>query len=312
MLRRSALAAVLASTIALAGCSSGSSGSGSSASPSSSGGAFPATVATHGGTVTVAHRPTHIVSLSPTTTEMLYAIGAGGQVTAVDDQSNYPAKAPRTKLSGFKPNVEAIAGHDPDLVVLSYSSGDVVKGLRKLKIPVYVAAAAKKLTDSYTEINDLGRLTGHAGGAAKTVKGMRHGIKKAERGLPSRAKPISYYYELDPQLHTATSTTFVGALLSPLGLTNIADKADKASSGYPQLSKEYLLEADPDLIFLADTKCCSQSATTVTKRPGWKTLSAVRAKRVVTINDDIASRWGPRVVRLVQIAASAVKSVPAK
>lgn len=315
MFRRSLLAGILAgimaAALALAGCGSGS-GSGSAGHSTPAGGAYPVTVKASGGPVTLDERPTRIVSLSPTTTEMLYAIGAGNQVKAVDEDSNYPAKAPRTKLSGFQPNVESIAGYRPDLVVLSYDSGDVVSGLRKLKIPVYVADAATTLADSYREISDLGTLTGHAGGAAKTVHTMRTGIANAEKGLPSRATRLTYYYELDPELHTATSTTFIGALLAPLGLRNIADKADKSSSGYPQLSKEYLLNADPDIVFLADTKCCSQSAASVAKRPGWNTLTAVKNSEVVGLDDDVASRWGPRVVQLVQVAAKAVKSAPAQ
>ena len=314
MIRRTLLAAIAVTALALAGCGAGSgSGTGSSSPSAPAGsGAYPVTVKSSGGSVTLDRRPTHIVSLSPTTTEMLYAIGAGSQVKAVDEDSNYPAKAPRTKLSGFQPNIESIAGYAPDLVVLSYDSGDVVSGLRKLKIPVYVADAATTLSDSYREITDLGTLTGHTAGAAKTVRTMRTGIANAEKGLPSRASKLTYYYELDPELHTATSTTFIGALLAPLGLRNIADKADKASSGYPQLSKEYLLNADPDIIFLADTKCCSQSAATVAKRPGWNTLTAVKDSEVIGLNDDIASRWGPRVVQLVRIAAKAVKSAPAR
>ncbi len=303
-------AAVLtAALLATAGCGSGS-GSGHS-STAASGGAFPATVQTHGGPVTLDKRPTSIISLSPTTTEMLYAIGAGKQVRAVDDQSTYPAAAPRTKLSGFKPNVEAIAGYRPDLVIVSYDTADVVNGLKKLKIPVYMADAAQKLTDSYREITDLGKLTGHRSQAAKTVSGMRDGIAKAEQGLPKRKKPLSYYYELDPELHSLTSKTFVGALLAPMGLTNVADKADSDGSGYPALSKEYLLKANPDLVLLADTKCCGQSTATAVKRPGWNTMTAVRTKRVYTLDDDVASRWGPRIVQLVQTVAKAVKSVPA-
>ncbi|GAA4200669.1 ABC transporter substrate-binding protein [Actinocatenispora rupis] len=299
-----ALAVLAAAAVALAGCGSSGGRSGASATPTA-GGKYPVTA----GSTTVDARPKTIVSLSPTTTEMLYAIGAGDQVKAVDDQSNYPADAPRTKLSGFKPNVEAIAGYDPDLVVLSYDTNNVVAGLKKLKIPVYVANAATTLDDSYREITDLGALTGHADGATKTVSGMKTGIAKAEKGLPRRK--LSYYYELDPELHTATSKTFVGALFAPLGLTNVADKADKGGTGYPQLSKEYLLKSDPDLVFLADTKCCAANAASLAKRPGWSTLGAIKDKHVYPLNDDVASRWGPRVVSLVQAAANAVKAVPA-
>ncbi|HEY3504848.1 MAG TPA: ABC transporter substrate-binding protein [Actinocatenispora sp.] len=302
-----AVAALAAATVALAGCGSSGGKTGSSATPKAAG-SYPVTV----GSATLDKAPKTIVSLSPTTTEMLYAIGAGTQVKAVDDQSSYPAKAPRTKLSGFKPNVEAIAGYDPDLVVLSYDTNNVVSGLTKLKIPVYVAPAATKLSDSYREIADLGTLTGHGDAATKTVAQMKSGIAKAEQGLPKRAAKLTYYYELDPQLHSATSSTFVGALLAPLGLTNIADKADKGGTGYPQLSKEYLVSANPDLVFLADTKCCAQNAAAVGKRPGWATVAAVKDKHVYPLDDDVASRWGPRVVSLVQAAANAVEAVPAQ
>ncbi|MGA8115810.1 MAG: ABC transporter substrate-binding protein [Actinocatenispora sp.] len=310
-LRRLTPVVALAALLAVAGCGSGSTGDHDAGTAGTAGGSFPVTVHGTAGSVTLKQRPTTIVSLSPTTTEMLYSIGAGKQVKAVDDQSDYPADAPRTKLSGFKPNVEAIAGYRPDLVVLSYDSGDVATGLEKLKIPVYVASAAQKLTDGYRQITDLGALTGHAGGAAKTVRTMKDGIAKAEQGLPKRKMALRYYYELDPQLHTATSKTFVGALLAPLGLANVADTADKDGTGYPQLSKEYLVKSNPDLIFLADTRCCSQSAASAAKRPGWNTLTAVGKKRVYGIDDDIASRWGPRVVDLVRVVAGAVKSVPA-
>lgn len=301
----------LAATLALTGCGSGGAADPGSAKSPSGSGAYPVTVHGDAGAVTVDRRPTSIVSLSPTVTEMLYSIGAGKQVKAVDDQSDHPARAPRTKLSGFKPNVEAIAGYRPDLVVLSYESGDVVDGLQKLKIPVYVADAAKNLHDSYQQIDDLGKLTGHADGARRTVRGMRQGIAKAEQGLPKSGSPLTYYYELDPQLHTLTSKTFVGALFASLGLRNVADKADKDGTGYPQLSKEYLVKSDPDLIFLADTKCCSQSAKSASGRPGWDTMSAVDHHEVYQLDDDIASRWGPRVVQLVRQAAAAVKSARA-
>lgn len=302
-------AAALVAVAGLAGCGSGK-GSGS-ATPGASGGAFPVTVTQSPGKVTLTKAPTRIVSLSPTGTEMLFAIGAGKQVKAVDDQSDYPSDAPRTKLSGFTPNAEAIAGYRPDLVVLSYDTNGLVAALAKLKIPVYRADAAKTLADSYREIGDLGKLTGHTGGAASTVRSMRDGIAKAAAGLPKRTRKLTYYYELDPQFHSATSATFIGEAFGTLGLTNIADAADHDKSGYPQLSAEYTVKANPDLIFLADSKCCGQSATTVPSRAGFAGLTAVRQHHIYPLDDDIASRWGPRVVQLVQVAAGAVRSVPA-
>lgn len=301
--RALALAAALTAALALAGCGDG--GSGAAEAPKAADGPFPATVKAPDGPVTVAERPTKIVSLSPTATEMLFAVDAGKQVTAVDELSNFPQNAPRTRLSGFKPNADAIAEQDPDLVVLSYDANDVVASLRKLKIPVYLAPAATTLDDSYKQLTDLGTLTGHSDEAADAVARMKADIEKLTRDLPKRAAPLTYYYELDPQLHSVASKTFIGSVLALAGLQNIADKADKDGTGYPKLSAEYVLDANPDLVFLADTKCCGQSPQTVAKRPGWDKLSAVRGGQIHALDDDIASRWGPRVVDLLRIAVDA-------
>ncbi|RMH67259.1 MAG: ABC transporter substrate-binding protein, partial [Actinomyces sp.] len=122
---------------------------------------------------------------------------------------------------------------------------------------------------------------------------------------------ITYYHELDDTLYTVTSGTFVGEIYALFGLENVADPADADGSafGYPQLSAEYLVDADPDLIFLADTKCCGQSAATVAARPGWDTLTAVREGHVVELDDDIASRWGPRVVDFARAVAAALDTL---
>jgi iron complex transport system substrate-binding protein len=302
---------VLLAAVALAGLVAGCSGGTSAAgpSPAASGAAFPATA----GGVTLAARPTHIVSLTPTGTEMLFAIGAGDQVTAVDDQSDYPANAPKTDLSGYQPNAEAIAAKSPDLVVVSNDTNNIKDQLTKLKIPVYVMPAADALDDSYAELTDLGALTGHPGDAAKTVQQMKDGIAKLVADVPKRTKPLTYYYELDQTYYTVTSKTFIGSLFTMAGLTDIGDPADAdgKAGGYPQLSEESIVKANPDLIFLADTKCCQQSADTVRARAGWGGLTAVRAGQVVGLDDDIASRWGPRVVDLVRAIVGAVEKVPA-
>jgi iron complex transport system substrate-binding protein len=307
-MRRSALAlaAALAAAFALGGCGGG--GSTPADAPKETSGQFPVTVKAPDGEVTVPERPTKIVSLSPTATEMLFGIDAGRQVAATDELSNFPQNAPRTKLSGFKPNADAIAGYDPDLVVLSYDANDVVASLRKLKIPVYLAPAATTLDDSYRQITDLGTLTGNTESAADLVARMKADIEKFTRDLPKRTEPLTYYYELDPQLHSVTSKTFIGSVFTLAGLQNIADKADKDGTGYPKLAAEYVIDTDPDLVFLADTKCCGQSPATVAKRPGWDKLSAVRGNGVHALDDDVASRWGPRVVDLLKIAVDAAAS----
>ncbi|WP_433828017.1 ABC transporter substrate-binding protein [Actinoplanes sp. CA-015351] len=277
-----------------------------SSSPSA---AYPVTV----GSVTLDARPEKIVSLSPTATEMLFAIGAGSQVTAVDDQSTYPADAPKTDLSGFKPNAEAIAAKDPDLVVLSNDLENIVAQLGKLSIPAFVAPAVTTLDQTYDQISDLGTLTGHQAEADKVGSDMAAKIDEIVKSVPERAKPLTYFYELGPELYSATSKTFVGSIFTRFGMTNVADAADPDGSfgGYPQLAQESLVKANPDTIFLADTKCCQQSAETVKARTGWSAVTAVETGQIYGLDDDIASRWGPRTVDLVQAVADAVSKVPA-
>src|SRR5204862_3126679 len=157
-----------------------------------------------------ARPPQRIVSLSPTATESLFAIGAGSQVVAVDDQSDYPRRAPRTSLSGFTPNVEAIASYHPDLVVLQYDAGGVVEGLHKLNIRVLVQPSAKNLAGAYAEIAQLGSVTGHKRSAAALVTRMKRAIKKAIASTPNRG--LSVYHELTPDYYSATSKTFIGGI----------------------------------------------------------------------------------------------------
>ncbi|MEU5941825.1 ABC transporter substrate-binding protein [Micromonospora sp. NPDC047548] len=270
---------------------------------------FPVSV----GELTLEKRPEKIVSLSPSATEMLFAIGAGKQVTAVDDQSNYPAEAPKSDLSGFQPNAEAIAAKAPDLVVLANDTNKIVSQLTTLKIPVLLSPAATTLDDTYRQLTDLGALTGHPGEAADVTKRMKDDIAKLVKDLPQRSEKLSYYHELGPELYTATSKTFIGSLYALAGLENIADAsdADGKNGGYPQLSQEVIVKADPDFVFLADTKCCQQTPETVKARSGWAGVSALKNNQVVVLDDDIASRWGPRVVDQVRAIVDAVAKVPA-
>ena len=263
-----------------------------------------------GSTSPEAGPPKRIVSLSPTATEMLFAIGAGSQVVAVDSNSNYPKEAPRTDLSAYQPNLEAIAGYKPDLVVYSDDPGELAAGLGKLSIPAMAEPAATSLDGTYAQIDQLGQATGHEAEAARLTATMKAEIAKIVAAWrPERH--LTYYHELDKNLYTATSKTFIGQLYSLLGLENVADLADKDKSGYPQLSAEYLVKADPDLIFLADTKCCGQSAKTVAARDGWDKITAVRSGGVVELDDDVASRWGPRVVDFLKIIAAKTQTLEA-
>ena len=264
-----------------------------------SGEAFPVTIDAPNGAVTIERTPERIVSISPTSTEVLFAVGAGAQVVAVDDQSNFPANAPVTDLTGFTPNIEAIASYEPDLVFLSFDPGDVIAGLESLGIPVILHPTASSVDDAYKQWEQVGTATGNIAGAAAVVADTQGSISTAIESLPDGADALTYYYELDPTFYSVTSSTFVGELFTQTGMANIADAADPDGFGFPQLTAEYIIGQNPSLIYLADTKCCGQTAETVFDRPGWGTLDAVVNGAVVELDDDVASRWGPRIADLV-------------
>lgn len=245
--------------------------------------------------------------MSATHTEMLFAIGAGDQVAAVDAFSNYPADVPVTDLTGFAPNVEAIVGYETDLVVTDGDwDGTSMGALTELGVPVLILPAALSLDDVYSQIEQLGAATGHVGEAAELVLNMQSDIDEIVSSIPERDEPLTFYHELDATYYSVTSETFIGQIYADMGLVNIADEVGEGAFGYPQLAEEYILEQDPDLILLADTICCGLTVETLAERPGWSALSAVAAGAVVELNDDVASRWGPRIVELMRAVADAV------
>ena len=257
-----------------------------------------------------ADAPQRIVSLSPSHTEMLFAIGAGEQVVAVDSLSTYPAEteAVLTDLSAFEPNVEAISAYEPDLVVISDDSSGISGQLAAIGIDTWIGLAPTTLDEVYEQIAELGDRVGRAEGAEALVSDMSSSIDEIVSGAPALDEPLTYYHELDDTYFSVTSNTFIGSLYSMLGLRNIAD-ATEGDTDYPQLSAEFIVTQDPNLIFLADTKCCGVSADTVAARPGWEDLTAVTNGNVIEMDDDIASRWGPRVVDYLRAIADAVAGV---
>ena len=287
MSRIRAITAAVAATFVLAACGS------SSSTPDT----------------TVPEVSVRIVSLSPTATEMLYAIGAGDQVVAVDSYSTFPAETASkvTKISAFEPNAEAILGYTPDVVLISNDTNKISEQLiaGNPKLQVWTGAAAATLDDVYKQITELGALTGHEDDAATLIDSMKSRIAKVTENISAPMTPKSYFYELDNTLYSVTSNTFVGALLKPFGFTNIADGVE-AGNDYPQLNAEVIAKANPSVIFLADTKCCATNAAEVAKRPGWAGIDAVKNGQIVELDDDVASRWGPRIVDLVEQFAAAI------
>ena len=255
--------------------------------------------------------PKRIISLSPSATEILYAIGAGNQVIAVDDLSNYPSKAPITKLSAFSPNVEALLNYKPDLIILNADATkalEVKAALEKLKIKVFFERAPLDLKETYLEITALGRATGKISGAQNVISDMKSKITAAIKKAKT-SKKITFFHELDNTLYSATSDTFIGKVYKDFNLINVADQAATAdSAGYPQLQSEYVIKSNPKIIFLADAQY-GESLETLTKRAGWNGIAAIKNKNVVALPEDIPSRWGPRLVDFYEFIASSTAKV---
>ena len=314
-----AVLAAVAAAAALAGCSSASSSStigvASKPAPATPKSVlvpvFPTTVAAANGQVTINREPTRIVSLDPTATEDLYAIGAGTQVVAVDQDSDYPPGVPTTSLSGLTPNIEAIAKYNPAVVIAPANTGGLVTGLTKLGIPVLIEPAAATLADAYAQIDQIGQATGHPAQAEQTVTSMKTQIAATVKQAGPSHPSLTYYYELSANpYYSAASSTFIGQVVGLFGLKNIADAADQAADGgYPELTEEYILKAQPKIIFLSDNQAADggQTAAIVSARPGWSGIPAVKDQDVIGLNDDIASRWGPRLPQLVDEIAQAVE-----
>jgi iron complex transport system substrate-binding protein len=271
---------------------------------------FPATVVDDNGPVTIERRPEAIVSLSSTATEMLYAVGAGSQVVAVDDQSNYPTDAPITDLSGFTPNLEAILAYQPDLVIIGFDPADnpISEALEAVDVPTIFLNAASTIDNVYRQIELIGQATGHAESAAEVSTEIAEALNAVVVRVGDIGEGVTYYHELDATLFTVTSGTFIGEIYGLLGLVNIADPADAdgSSGGFPQLSSEFIVAEDPDIIFLADA-AYGESLQTISERPGWGAMTAVQSGAVVGLDADISSRWGPRIVDFLDVVAAAVE-----
>jgi len=268
-------------------------------------GDFPVTIESDGGAWTIESAPERVVSLSPTATEILFAIGAGEQVVAVDNYSYFPDEAPVTDLSGFDPNVEAVIAFEPDLVVISNDANDLVASLTALDIPVLVSAAPADIEGGYATMAELGLATGHIDETAEVVTNLRAEISAAFEAAPSTE--VRVYHELGDALYSASSFGFVGSIYAEMGAINIADEADPDQTGFPQLTEEFIVTADPEMIVITDQ--AGYTAEDLAARPGWGEVAAVSTGNIVTVNTDIASRWGPRLPQFIEAVAAALNDV---
>ena len=253
--------------------------------------------------------PNCIISLSPSATETLFALGVGREVKAVDATANFPRRGlPAKRIDAFNPSLESIltvCPAKPTLVVISYDANQIQEQLRAQGVAVLDQPAPSSLTAAYQQIISLGNHVQRVHRAHSVVAKMKRAITAAISSGPRNATSQRVYYELDPTFYSVTSSSFVGSILKLMHVTNIADaKGVENSGGYPQLSAEYIASVNPTIIFLADTICCKASFASVAQRVAFHSVYAVHKHQVFGLDDDVASRWGPRLINLVRTLAS--------
>ena len=242
--------------------------------------------------------PKRIISLSPSITEILFEIGSGNQVIAVDNLSNYPNEAPITDISAYDPNVEAISLLNPDLVILSYNIKNLKTALKKIGIETIYLPAPLNFEDILDQIDYLGLQTGNEDKAKKLISKMKNRMKTLQK-LRENETATKIYHEIDPNYYSPSKFSFIGDIYQKLNYKNVADKADISNLGYPKLSPELIISENPDLIVLPgkDNKYVEK----VKLRPGWGYIEAVKKNNFLLTNNDIASRWGPRILNFASI-----------
>lgn len=245
--------------------------------------------------------PQRIVSLLPSVTESVCALGACGRLVGVDDYSNWPAQvAALPHVGGLEDaNVERIVSLRPDVVLLSRSAR-VTERLEALGVRV-LAFEPDSLADMQRVLGQLGTLLGRQAQADALWRDMDAGVAKAAAGIPAQARGQRVYFEVASAPYAAGESSFIGQVLSRLGLANVVP----ASMGpFPKLNPEFVVKADPQLIMLSD-----RNTVALSTRPGWQGIDAIRNRRICVFTPaqgDVLVRPGPRVAEAAQIMADCV------
>jgi iron complex transport system substrate-binding protein len=257
-----------------------------------------------GRTLTLKDPARRIVSLSPSVTEILFAVGAGDAVAGVTQYCNYPAEtASKIKVGGFSGaavSVEIIAALKPDLVILSADMhGRIISLLDRIGI-VSFAVEPRNFEEVYGLIDGIGRLTGKSAGAEAVLAEMREKLRRAGELRRGRDAPRVFWELSAEPLITAGGSSFISEAIRLAGGENIfGDLRDH----WPEVNVEAVLRRRPDWIISAETGDTRGFLRSLARRPGWGSLSAVQAGRAAAIDPDIVSRYGPRLADAVLILA---------
>src|SRR5215217_4392233 len=251
-----------------------------------------------------------VISMAPSNTEILFAIGAGNQVVGRDALSDFPEAAKNVADVGSTfdaLNTELIVSLKPDLVLAAeINTPEQVKQLEDLGLTVYYLKNPLTLEEMYSNLEIVAQLTGHQEETATLIESLKARVATVDEKIAPISSRPNVFYELDgtdpAKPYTAGKGTFITQLIERAGGHNIAADLD----GYPQISLEQVVAADPAFIILGDARY-GVSAVTIAQRPGWENLSAVKNGKVLPFNDDLVSRPGPRLVDALEELAKLLR-----
>jgi len=260
--------------------------------------------------ITLNEIPQRIISLAPSNTEILYAIGAGDQVVGRDQLSDFPEEAATVTDIGSTfdaLNTESIVSLKPDLVLAAeINTPEQVKQLEDLGLTVYYLKNPHTLEEMYGNLEVVAQLTGHKEEAAALIESLKARVAAVDEKIAPISSRPNVFYELDAtdpaKPYTAGKGTFITQLIDRAGGYNIASDLE----GYPQLSLEQVVVADPAFIILGDARY-GVSPESIAQRPGWENLSAVKNGQILPFNDDLVSRPGPRLVDALEELAKLLR-----
>lgn len=249
----------------------------------------------YGRTVKLTGTAERIISVSPTPTEMLFAIGAGSHVVGVDDYSDYPAEAANlTKVGSYSLNLEVIISLDPDLIVCSdlVPRSQLDQLATQHGIPYFIFAT-RTMEDVYKDIRLAGGLTAHTTEADALVTELQTRVNAVtNKTLAAGVSQPRVYIEYYP-LWTYGPGSFGDDLIRLAGGKNIASNA---SSEYPELTSEFIIAQDPDVIVFTIGPMTTTTGAEIASRSGWNAISAVENDEIYSLDDNLLSRYGPRIV----------------
>ena len=241
------------------------------------------------------------MSLSPSVTESLYAIGAQDLLVARDDYSTNPPAAQELPSIAISPGnipLEAVMGFEPDLVIAGeILNEETIQRMEELGMPVYIVANPDTFEDLYSSLEELAKLTGSEANALALVNSLRELEGSVKLSLANKKSSPKVFYELDatdPQNPwTAGGGTFIDGVIELAGGENIGRVV---AGDWTQISAEEIIAQNPDVIILADAEW-GVTPEMVAARPGWQQIAAVQNGRVMPFDSNLLSVPGPRLVQ---------------